>query len=318
MGRLFVSGIGQAHIEEVNRILAGGNYGWADREGTFVNGLDTDDGGNGNSEHVFALTSGADADDDFLYPVIQYDHGEGNAIAGGFVYAGDTIPALAGKFVFGDVVRGRIFAADVADMQTIDIADPSTTASIEEIQLFTTDTQGNETDVDLRSDLLGGSVPDLRFGLAADGEIYLTTKADGRLRILGPEPTPVDLDSDGLDDAVDNCPQTANVGQSDADSDGIGDVCDACVATIPCIPVDGSGCPPVVPGDLDRDGDVDGADVTALVDCNTGPAIPQNDPLCADAKLDADDDVDSDDFGITQRCLSGQDVAGDPGCASMN
>ena len=38
----------------------------------------------------------------FTYPVAIYDHDEGVAITGGFAYHG-TIPALRGKFVFGDV-----------------------------------------------------------------------------------------------------------------------------------------------------------------------------------------------------------------------
>jgi hypothetical protein len=37
-----------------------------------------------------------------------------------------------------------------------------------------------------------------------------------------------DFDADGVDDAVDNCPYTANADQADADMDGIGDVCIAC------------------------------------------------------------------------------------------
>lgn len=36
-----------------------------------------------------------------------------------------------------------------------------------------------------------------------------------------------DFDGDGLDDAVDNCPQVANPDQADADGDGIGDACDS-------------------------------------------------------------------------------------------
>ncbi|MGK7344271.1 MAG: leucine-rich repeat domain-containing protein [Candidatus Nitrospinota bacterium M3_3B_026] len=39
----------------------------------------------------------------------------------------------------------------------------------------------------------------------------------------------VDSDGDGIEDGVDNCPNTANPDQADADSDGTGDACDACV-----------------------------------------------------------------------------------------
>lgn len=35
-----------------------------------------------------------------------------------------------------------------------------------------------------------------------------------------------DTDGDGVEDAIDNCPGTANPGQGDADGDGIGDACD--------------------------------------------------------------------------------------------
>lgn len=41
-----------------------------------------------------------------------------------------------------------------------------------------------------------------------------------------------DADSDGFGDVCDNCPQTANPDQADADTDGVGDVCDNCPATI--------------------------------------------------------------------------------------
>ncbi len=37
----------------------------------------------------------------------------------------------------------------------------------------------------------------------------------------------IDTDKDGIEDAIDNCPTTANVDQKDSDGDGIGDVCDS-------------------------------------------------------------------------------------------
>jgi hypothetical protein len=38
-----------------------------------------------------------------------------------------------------------------------------------------------------------------------------------------------DLDSDGVLDVSDNCPNTANTDQKDADGDGVGDACDDAV-----------------------------------------------------------------------------------------
>ena len=47
---------------------------------------------------------------------------------------------------------------------------------------------------------------------------------------------------------------------ADSDGDGWLDACDDCPNTIPGIAVDDRGCPPVIPGDFDRDGDVDATD----------------------------------------------------------
>lgn len=196
-GDLFVSSIGHDNIEEVERIIPGGNYGWTNREGTFVNGLDTANGGNGDADNVFPINipDAQDVDfrgEEYLYPVAQYDHGEGNAIAGGFVYQGNQIPQLQGKFVFGDIVNGRLFAADVNEMKSLDLSDPATTAAVEEIQLFTKDEFGQETDVDLRPDFLPGRV-DLRFGIDNDGELFILTKTDGFVRRLVGEGSPTVL-----------------------------------------------------------------------------------------------------------------------------
>lgn len=66
--------------------------------------------------------------------------------------------------------------------------------------------------------------------------------------------------------------------------------------------------------DFDHDCDVDSADLAHLKLCSLGPAVRQTNPLCADARLDADSDVDLDDFGIFQRCYSGEGRAADPNC----
>lgn len=57
--------------------------------------------------------------------------------------------------------------------------------------------------------------------------------------------------------------------------------------------------------DYDGDGDVDAGDLAQFVSCQTAPAIPQTDPQCADMLLDADTDVDLDDYAIFQRQYTG-------------
>jgi hypothetical protein len=95
----------------------GGNYGWAVKEGTFL--FNRNDG-----------TIGADSPGDpagMIDPIsgtmgtLQYDHGDGISVTGGFVYRGTAIPELIGKYVFGDLalrnepprVDGRLFYADL-------------------------------------------------------------------------------------------------------------------------------------------------------------------------------------------------------------
>ncbi|MBI4580125.1 MAG: PQQ-dependent sugar dehydrogenase, partial [Planctomycetes bacterium] len=100
----------------------------------------------------------------------------------------------------------------------------------------------------------------------------------------------------------------------DSDGDRVPDASDACPNTIPGVTVDAQGCPPLVPGDLDRDGDVDGQDVNRFIECASGPGMPYE-PGCELADLDTDTDADQSDFGGVQQCLSGQNVPGVPTCA---
>jgi hypothetical protein len=188
-GTLYASDIGMSQVEEINIVREGGNYGWMRREGYFDNAVNH--GGTLNEVIALpeAILNGTEKDG-FTYPVAIYDHGEGQAITAGFAYRG-RIPQLQGKFVFGDIARGRLFATDLAALKAADDGIPRTVAPVEEIQLFVRNTDGTETDVTLREleeKAMGMMLTrsDLQISRSRDGELFITTRQDGWIRTLVP------------------------------------------------------------------------------------------------------------------------------------
>jgi len=130
--------------------------------------------------------------DGFTYPVLVYDHDEGRSVTDGFAYHG-RIPALNGKFVFGDIQAGRVFASDLAAMKKADDGIPRTVAPIEEVQLYVRDASGKRVDVSFR-DLIdkamgikGVARADLHISRSGTGELFLTSRQDGMIRMLVPD-----------------------------------------------------------------------------------------------------------------------------------
>jgi glucose/arabinose dehydrogenase len=145
-GTLIEGEAGQNQVEEVNIITKGGNYGWPIKEGTFLFNRTGPDEGTDNP------VNSPGSPDGLIDPVFEYDHNNGIATIGGFVYHGSLLPQLDGMYVFGDLSEnplgatpdGRIFYGDLATGQifTFDLSAP------------------------LGMYLKG-------FGLGADGEIYV-------------------------------------------------------------------------------------------------------------------------------------------------
>lgn len=71
------------------------------------------------------------------------------------------------------------------------------------------------------------------------------------------------------------------------------------------------------PADLDRDGDVDQDDFGYFQVCLSGADVPQNSPECARARLDDDADVDADDFDLFVSCVSGPTIPAAPPCVAV-
>ena len=148
-GDLYAADVGQGSVEEIDLVVGGGNYGWPLKEGAFC--LDA------NGTDPGFVTDNPDptcgrADLGLIDPIAQYDHSEGIAVIGGFVYRGSSIPGLRGRYVFGDFREGRLFALDRRDRLPAGDARPSVITELQK-------------QPDVSFSLLG-------FGRDASGEIY--------------------------------------------------------------------------------------------------------------------------------------------------
>lgn len=130
-GRLWCGDVGQELWEEINVITAGGNYGWSNREGTkpFWN---------------------RDSHPDFppIDPVWEYDHGVGKSITGGRVYRSESLPQLAGKYLYADYISGGVWALTFDESAGVAVRNEQIAA---------------------------GGIPILAFGEDETGEIFYAT-----------------------------------------------------------------------------------------------------------------------------------------------
>ncbi|MDP3273741.1 MAG: PQQ-dependent sugar dehydrogenase [Deltaproteobacteria bacterium] len=146
-GDLWAGDVGQGALEEVDLIRRGGNYGWRTMEGT----------------RCFNPASGCNMAG-LALPVVTYPRSDGVSITGGFVYRGAAIPALVGRYVYGDYVSRNVWAVryDAMGRASAELLLPG--AAVAGLSSFAQDQQG---------------------------EVYLLGYTDGRLHRLGPMGTPV-------------------------------------------------------------------------------------------------------------------------------
>lgn len=94
-GAMWLGDVGQADVEEINRIVPGGNYGWPMFEGSQYKG--GPDGGH--------------PADQLRAPALEYRHWDGVSITLGFVYRGTALPSLYQHLLYGDFTVGKLWAA---------------------------------------------------------------------------------------------------------------------------------------------------------------------------------------------------------------
>jgi glucose/arabinose dehydrogenase len=158
--RMMVTDIGESNIEEINIVEKGGDYGWPNREGNY---------GIATTKDLKTVYKLSESDLDFYKrPFAQYDHEEGNAISGGYVYEGDLL-LLKNKYVFGDIVNGKLFYVNI-DPQLSD-------STIYELAILQ-----NGKNTDLR-EMSHTKRLHLRIGYDRFAkELYVITKVDGKIR----------------------------------------------------------------------------------------------------------------------------------------
>lgn len=156
---LLASEVSESNFEEINLVEKGKDYGWNVREGSYgISYLEL--------KKVFKLAPSEYGD--FQKPLAAYDHVDGSAISGGYVYHGN-LKALKGKYVFGDIVSGRVFY--------IEINKNLTASPIREIIVTQ---NGKESSM---SEITGSKRVDLRICYNEfTNELFLMTKSDGKIR----------------------------------------------------------------------------------------------------------------------------------------
>jgi glucose/arabinose dehydrogenase len=96
-GDLYIADVGQNAREEIDASTSAGpfgrglNYGWNTMEGTACYSPPT-----GCNRSGLTL------------PVLDYDHGQGCSVTGGYVYRGDAVPALRGTYFYADYCNGWV------------------------------------------------------------------------------------------------------------------------------------------------------------------------------------------------------------------
>lgn len=200
--------IGLRTWETVVIVHKGANYGYSRREGNQVlestnklSDLPEDD-----KIPVLINQTVTDGLVAPTYPVIQYGHvkGGGDAVSSGYVYRGNALPALRGKYIFGDISTGNVWYVDYKEMIAADDGNPKTMAEMHPVKILW-DKPGGSSELfasmygitESAYHARGGKAPglpgaatvadgrsDIHFCVDAEGELYILSKSDGMIRAV--------------------------------------------------------------------------------------------------------------------------------------
>lgn len=134
-GSLYLGDVGQDAREEVDLVVAGGNYGWPFFEG------------------VLCRKETACEDPTYLAPLVDYTLGGPRALVAGPVYTRGDAGDVAGRLIYGDYVLGHVWSVDPET--------PEPRLEVEGSFPISSFGQG-----------LDGTIYALRYSTGGDGRIY--------------------------------------------------------------------------------------------------------------------------------------------------
>jgi hypothetical protein len=173
-GNMFEAEIGQNINEEINQIVAGGNYGWNVWEGSVRY--------YGREVSV----EGQRSDAKMVYPIVDYDHTDPllqrlAAATGIYAYRDRTVPQLTDLLIFGDNPSGEIFYVH---------ADKLPQGGQNFRRILFRDGGGTKTLLQLiqEKNTARGQKPatraDMRMGMGPNGQLFILNKRDGIIRLI--------------------------------------------------------------------------------------------------------------------------------------
>ena len=201
---LIANVIGLRTWETVVVIHKGANYGYSLREGAQQLNPDNTLSAPPEDDRIPVQIDESSTDGTVApkYPVIAYGHIKGtggDAVSNGFVYRGKAVPALRGKFIFGDITTGHLWWVDFKEMLAADDGDPKTMAEIHELKIawnkevYGTMAPITEMEYHARGGKaehlpgaarIAGGRSDIRLAMDGDGELYILSKSDGMIRAI--------------------------------------------------------------------------------------------------------------------------------------
>ena len=204
---LIASVIGLSNWETIVIVKKGANYGYSLREGNQKLDTSNEITDLSGEDRIPVQINGTETDGMVTptYPVLQYAHvkGGGDAISSGYPYRGKAIPALTGKYIFGDLSTGNVWWVDYKRMLTADVSNLKTTVQMHPVKIRWTAPGGSAEVYDSMYPItekvyharggtaktLPGSarVPqggrsDIHFWADSKGELYIMSKSDGMIR----------------------------------------------------------------------------------------------------------------------------------------